>query len=45
MNRRCLLQALALYALAEHGTVSREIVAQAIRDLGVDPEKIFPEIV
>ena len=34
-----------LYALAEHGTVSREIVAQAIRDLGVDPEKIFPEIV
>ena len=34
-----------LYALAEHGTVGREIVAQAIRDLGVDPEKVFPEIV
>jgi len=31
-----------LYALAEKGQVDRKIVAKAIKDLGVDPEKAFP---
>jgi pyruvate dehydrogenase E1 component len=35
----------ALYALAEKSLVEREVVAKAIKDLGVDPEKIQPEIV
>ena len=34
-----------LYALAEKNLVARNVVAQAIKDLGVDPEKIQPEIV
>jgi pyruvate dehydrogenase E1 component len=34
-----------LYALAEKGLVEREVVAKAIKDLGVDPEKVFPQIV
>jgi pyruvate dehydrogenase E1 component len=34
-----------LYALAEKGAVDRGVVAQAIKDLGVDPEKIQPELV
>ncbi len=34
-----------LYALAEKGLVEREVVAQAIKDLGVDPEKVQPQIV
>ena len=34
-----------LYALAEKGLIARDVVAQAIKDLGVDPEKIQPEIV
>ncbi|HUE37379.1 MAG TPA: pyruvate dehydrogenase (acetyl-transferring), homodimeric type [Candidatus Acidoferrum sp.] len=35
----------ALYALAEKDLIARDVVAQAIKDLGVDPEKIQPEIV
>jgi pyruvate dehydrogenase E1 component len=31
-----------LYALAQKGELPREVVAQAIKDLGVDPEKAFP---
>ena len=31
-----------LYALAEKGLVERKIVAKAMKDLGVDPEKAFP---
>ena len=31
-----------LYALAEKGQVGREVVAQAIKDLGIDSEKAFP---
>jgi pyruvate dehydrogenase E1 component len=31
-----------LYALAEKGQLGRDVVAQAIKDLGVDPEKAFP---
>ena len=34
-----------LYALAEKGRVPREAAAKAIKDLGVDPEKAFPQIV
>jgi pyruvate dehydrogenase E1 component len=34
-----------LYALAEKGLLKREVVAKAIKDLGVDPDKIFPQIV
>ena len=34
-----------LYALAEKGQIERKVVAQAIKDLGVDPEKVQPEIV
>jgi pyruvate dehydrogenase E1 component len=34
-----------LYALAEKGLVEREVVAKAIKELGVDPEKVQPQIV
>jgi len=34
-----------LYALAEKGQLDREVVAKAIKDLGVDPEKVQPQIV
>jgi len=34
-----------LYALSEKGLIPRETVAQAIKDLGVDPEKIQPELI
>jgi len=34
-----------LYALAEKGLVPRRLVTSAIKDLGVDPEKIHPEVV
>ena len=34
-----------LYALAEKGLVEREVVAKAIKDLGVNPEKVQPQIV
>ncbi|HVU08052.1 MAG TPA: pyruvate dehydrogenase (acetyl-transferring), homodimeric type [Verrucomicrobiae bacterium] len=34
-----------LFALAEKNLIGREVVAQAIKDLGVDPEKIQPELI
>jgi pyruvate dehydrogenase E1 component len=34
-----------LYALAEKNFIRREVVAQAIKDLGVDPEKVQPQLV
>jgi pyruvate dehydrogenase E1 component len=34
-----------LYALAEKNIIGCEVVAQAIKDLGVDPEKVQPQIV
>ncbi len=34
-----------LYALAEKGRLDKAVVAQAINDLGVDPEKAFPALV
>jgi pyruvate dehydrogenase E1 component len=34
-----------LYALAEKGQVERPVVGKAIQDLGVNPEKMFPQIV
>jgi pyruvate dehydrogenase E1 component len=34
-----------LYALAEKNLIERQVVARAIKDLGVDPEKAQPQIV
>ena len=34
-----------LYALAQRGEIERETVAKAIKDLGVDPEKLQPQLV
>ncbi len=34
-----------LYALAEKGHINKGTVAQAIKDLGVDPERIQPQLV
>jgi pyruvate dehydrogenase E1 component len=34
-----------LYSLALKGGVDRQVVAQAIKDLGIDPEKVYPQIV
>jgi pyruvate dehydrogenase E1 component len=34
-----------LYSLAERGAVERKLVEKAIKDLGVDPEKLQPQIV
>lgn len=34
-----------LYALAQKGTIERKLVAKAIKDLDVDPEKVFPQII
>ena len=34
-----------LYALAEKGLVERQLVAKTIKDLGVHPDKVFPQIV
>jgi len=33
-----------LYALAEKNLIARKVVAQAIKDLEVDPEKVQPQI-
>jgi pyruvate dehydrogenase E1 component len=32
-----------LYALAEKGQLEKHVVAKAIKDLGVNPEKVFPQ--
>jgi pyruvate dehydrogenase E1 component len=34
-----------LYALAQRGQVEMQTVQKAIKDLGVNPEKVFPHIV
>jgi pyruvate dehydrogenase complex dehydrogenase (E1) component len=34
-----------LFALAEKKLIDRKVVAQAIKDLGVDPEMVQPQIV
>jgi len=34
-----------LYALAEKNLIGRDVVAQAIKDLGLDPEKIQPQLI
>ena len=34
-----------LFALAEKGDVERKVVEKAIKELGVDPEKIQPQII
>ncbi len=33
-----------LYALAQRGEIGPEVVAEAIKELGVDPEKIQPQL-
>jgi pyruvate dehydrogenase E1 component len=33
-----------LYALANKGKIDRTVVAQAIKDLNVNPEKVFPQL-
>jgi pyruvate dehydrogenase E1 component len=33
-----------LYALAQKGHLEKSVVAQAIKDLGVNPEKVFPQL-
>jgi pyruvate dehydrogenase complex dehydrogenase (E1) component len=33
-----------LHALAEKGQLERSVVARAMKELRVDPEKAFPEI-
>ena len=33
-----------LHALAKRGEIAKTVVAQAIKDLNVDPEKQFPQI-
>jgi len=35
----------ALFALAEKNLIGRDVVARAIKDLGVDPEKLHPQLV
>jgi pyruvate dehydrogenase E1 component len=34
-----------LYALAQRGDIAREVVAKAIKELGVDPDKAQPQVV
>jgi pyruvate dehydrogenase E1 component len=34
-----------LHSLAQKGQIERKVVAKAIKDLKVDPEKVFPQIV
>ncbi|HUJ71745.1 MAG TPA: pyruvate dehydrogenase (acetyl-transferring), homodimeric type, partial [Verrucomicrobiae bacterium] len=34
-----------LYALAQRGVIDKQVVAQAIRDLQVDPEKACPQVI
>ena len=34
-----------LYALAEKKIIDRKAVAHAIKDLGVDPEMVHPELI
>ena len=33
-----------LHALAEQGQLAKDVVAKAIKDLGVDPEKAYPQL-
>jgi pyruvate dehydrogenase complex dehydrogenase (E1) component len=34
-----------LYALAERRQIDSAVVARAIKDLGIDPEKVHPQCV
>ena len=42
VDAECIVVA-TLYQLAERGKLGKERVAQAIRELGIDPEKINPQ--
>jgi pyruvate dehydrogenase complex dehydrogenase (E1) component len=34
-----------LYALAQKNLIERKVVAQAIQDMGLDPEMVQPQVV
>jgi pyruvate dehydrogenase E1 component len=44
IDAECVVVA-TLYALAQKGEIERKVVAQAIKDLNIDPEKGFAQIV
>jgi pyruvate dehydrogenase E1 component len=44
IDAECVVVA-TLYALAQKGEIDSQVVAQAIKDLRIDPEKGFPQIV
>jgi len=44
IDAECVVVAV-LYALAKRGAIDRKTVAQAIKDLNVDPEKVHPQMV
>ncbi len=44
IDTECVVVA-TLYSLAQRGEIDRKVVAQAIKDLGIDPEKGFAQIV
>src|SRR5580658_8084362 len=44
IDAECVVVA-TLYSLAQRGEIERKVVAQAIKDLGIDPEKGFAQIV
>jgi pyruvate dehydrogenase E1 component len=44
VDAECVVVA-TLYALAKRGEIDRKTVAQAIKDLNVDPEKVYPQCV
>jgi pyruvate dehydrogenase E1 component len=33
-----------LYVLTQKGAIDRQVVAQAIKELGVDPDKAYPQV-
>ncbi len=44
IDTECVVVA-TLYSLAQRGEIDRKVVAQAIKDLNIDPEKGFPQLV
>jgi pyruvate dehydrogenase E1 component len=43
IDAECVVVA-TLYSLAQRGAIERKIVAKAIKDLNIDPEKGFPQL-
>jgi pyruvate dehydrogenase E1 component len=44
IDAECIVIA-TLYALSQRGAIDHQVVAKAIRDLNVDPEKVHPQVV